>query len=379
MALEHRRAPTTTTGSATGTATGSAFDASLSCPTEDTAGGVSDPMAPEPYVVQRGDTLWHIAQRRLGSGDKWAGLYADNRQVIGADPNYIEVGWTLMIYSEINAPGRQAGGQPLPLELQMSVDPTTMSLDQINERMLLIDDVVANAEAFNQADMAIILEERRSLDANYRGRVAFDEAAAGNDSVCSPADQLVLPPVLVDGMQGAWDDSILPNGDAQEQGGLIVRNPDGSYEFKRGGAGNTGSFPPNYQDKDADETLVGIGHTHPYSQDEGGYTGVTFSGGDLGAFATDGDRLQVVQSGDVTMVVTVTQEFDAILAGLDQAGKQALNTEINDFWDNEYQSASGNLKQRAEIATRKTCDKYHLLYYRGSGDTVNRVDTSSGP
>ena len=351
---------------------------SLACPQDDTA-QTTDPLAPEPYVVQRGATLFHIAQRQLGAGGKWPGLYEDNRQVIGDDPNHIQVGWTLMILPEINAPGREAGGLPLPLELQTSVNPSAMTLAEINERMLLIDDVLANAEAYNQADIAIVMDDRRSLDANYRGRLAFDEAAAGTDSVCSPADQLVLPAVLVDGMQGAWDDSFDNNGDAQEQGGLIVRNPDGSYEFKRGAGGNQGTFPPNYGDLDPDETLVGIGHTHPYSEDEGGYTGVTFSGGDLGAFAVDGDRLQVVQSGDVTLVVTVTQEFDAILASLDQAGKQALNAEMNTFWDTEYAAASGDLKQSAEIATRKTCDKYHLLYYKGSGDTVNRVDTSSGP
>lgn len=41
------------------------------------------------YTVQTGDTLYGISARYLGNGDDWPGLYAANRQVVGADPNLI--------------------------------------------------------------------------------------------------------------------------------------------------------------------------------------------------------------------------------------------------------------------------------------------------
>ena len=55
---------------------------------------------PEPetvtYVVVRGDTLWRIAARYLGSGYKWKLLYDANKDII-SNPNLIYVGQTLMI------------------------------------------------------------------------------------------------------------------------------------------------------------------------------------------------------------------------------------------------------------------------------------------
>jgi len=48
------------------------------------------PMAPQPetYTVMRGDTLWAIARRFLGSGSRWPEIYALNRQTI-SNPNRI--------------------------------------------------------------------------------------------------------------------------------------------------------------------------------------------------------------------------------------------------------------------------------------------------
>ena len=59
------------------------------------------------YVVQRGDSLWRIAARRLGTADAaptsgavaayWPCIYRANRQLIGADPNLILPGQRLVI------------------------------------------------------------------------------------------------------------------------------------------------------------------------------------------------------------------------------------------------------------------------------------------
>jgi ABC-type amino acid transport substrate-binding protein len=48
-------------------------------------------------VVQRGDSLSGIAQRELGSVDRWKELYAANQDVVGPDPNEIYSGMRLRV------------------------------------------------------------------------------------------------------------------------------------------------------------------------------------------------------------------------------------------------------------------------------------------
>ncbi len=68
------------------------------------------PAAPPPaasttYVVQRGDTLWGIAERQLGDPLRWSEIYQLNEgrsQPDGAtltDPHWIDPGWTLVLPS----------------------------------------------------------------------------------------------------------------------------------------------------------------------------------------------------------------------------------------------------------------------------------------
>ncbi len=49
-----------------------------------------------PATVQSGDTLWAIAARHLGDGNRWSEIYALNQDVI-PDPNVIEVGQVLRL------------------------------------------------------------------------------------------------------------------------------------------------------------------------------------------------------------------------------------------------------------------------------------------
>lgn len=58
---------------------------------------VPTPHPAEQYTVQRGDTLWGIAQRFLGNGADWRELYNWNRSVVGGNPNLIYPGETLTI------------------------------------------------------------------------------------------------------------------------------------------------------------------------------------------------------------------------------------------------------------------------------------------
>lgn len=52
----------------------------------------STPSSQRVYTVRRGDTLWGIAQRFYGSGSQWKKLYANNRAVVGSNPNLIRPG-----------------------------------------------------------------------------------------------------------------------------------------------------------------------------------------------------------------------------------------------------------------------------------------------
>lgn len=54
---------------------------------------------PSSYTVKSGDSLWLIAQRTYGNGDKWRQIYDANKATIGANPNLIKVGQTLVIPS----------------------------------------------------------------------------------------------------------------------------------------------------------------------------------------------------------------------------------------------------------------------------------------
>lgn len=60
------------------------------------------------YVVQRGDSLWHITRQLLGDGatteqiaKAWPGLYEANRAVIGGNPSLIFSGQVLHIPASI--------------------------------------------------------------------------------------------------------------------------------------------------------------------------------------------------------------------------------------------------------------------------------------
>jgi len=49
------------------------------------------------FRVRRGESLWRIARRQLGSGHKWRALYEANKDRIGGDPDYIKPGTRLIL------------------------------------------------------------------------------------------------------------------------------------------------------------------------------------------------------------------------------------------------------------------------------------------
>ena len=49
------------------------------------------------YIVEKGDCLWHIAEKELGDGMRWGEIYKDNRSIIGDDPDLLFEGIQLQI------------------------------------------------------------------------------------------------------------------------------------------------------------------------------------------------------------------------------------------------------------------------------------------
>ena len=56
---------------------------------------------PKTYTVQQDDSLWKIAQKFLGDGNRWKEIYTynNNKSIIGGNPSLIEAGQVLSIPS----------------------------------------------------------------------------------------------------------------------------------------------------------------------------------------------------------------------------------------------------------------------------------------
>lgn len=58
---------------------------------------IPTPHSADMYTVQSGDSLWAIAQRKLGNGFDWRELYNWNRSTVGDNPNLIYPGEVLKL------------------------------------------------------------------------------------------------------------------------------------------------------------------------------------------------------------------------------------------------------------------------------------------
>ena len=259
--------------------------------------------------------------------------------------------------------------------------PATPAISAPQPAMCPVDGSVATERAaamshWADAAVAQVAEKKAAAQKPVSG---FDQVVNGQDGASiSTADapaEIALPRHLRRGMQRAWRHS-MPHGRSQEQGGLYVRNPDGSTQWLPGASGESGSFAVNYDDVKPEQTILAMGHTHPYSKQEGGYRDVPFSGRDLALHVYEQQRMNVVQSGKGLFGSARTKEFDELVKARGEDGKDALFEEIEAYWDDLYTNGKGNLREKAEAATRATSEHYHLLYYAGKKGKLNKVDTA---
>jgi len=169
-----------------------------------------------------------------------------------------------------------------------------------------------------------------------------------------------------------WSNS-LPNGYPDEQGGMLVYDPDTGVVrltnleelFTIGGDG--ASFAPDRYVGDPDETAtLGVFHTHPYSEAEGGYTDVSFSGGDFAAMLNEGDAVSVVQSGDRQFMLLRTGDTPP---GLDPATvRDEVDGKFAELLEQGHDFAEAS-RMSAEWGARQ----YGMAYYEGANGTLNRV------
>jgi hypothetical protein len=177
------------------------------------------------------------------------------------------------------------------------------------------------------------------------------------------------------GMQDAWKDSF-PGGHEQEQGGLLVKNPDGGYEWIRGDAGTGGTWSPNFDDLGSSNTYLGLGHTHPYDK---GMVDVPYSDQDITHLfeLKDGHQAEImtVQSGKTQFLLGRTEEFNKAMAGKSDAEVATTIADMKKVYADTVaaqKTAGAPFADRYQAAVKAVADKYNLVYYKGQDGKLVR-------
>ncbi|AZS49445.1 type VI secretion system tip protein VgrG [Entomomonas moraniae] len=216
----------------------------------------------------------------------------------------------------------------------------------------------------------------------------LNEAGVTESSSKPPANSNTLPPtanllpatipatvadapkeVNLSSMQGAFDQlwgNSFPGGKSQEFGGTFVKDTTtGEYSIINTKGGTTGSFAPDLNVPTGKE-VAGIFHTHPYDATEGGYTGVSLSGGDAGYLINQKHSIMVAQSGTDQFMYMRTAatptSIDAIKLNNDQ------NTRMG-----ELIATGKSFSEASKQAAQETAKMQGLAYYEGSGGKFTLV------
>lgn len=191
-------------------------------------------------------------------------------------------------------------------------------------------------------------------------------------------ESIRLPKSLVKALDILWQDSHRDDGSVQEQGGNVVRNYGGDYEFRREEGYDDDSFEPDYGDVGWTQSLVGVVHTHPHEDEK--YEGDSFSAADMASISSESEEqtLNILRSGDMTFVVARTKAFDKIVAKYEDEGNLGdLYDLMYECWENVYKRTKGTFQEKIEAAVLGVCERFHLEYYAGKGETLTRVTGES--
>jgi type VI secretion system secreted protein VgrG len=193
--------------------------------------------------------------------------------------------------------------------------------------------------------------------------------AATKATLATPASADKAPKeVNFSGMQSDFDKqwaSSFPGGKSQEHGGTIVSDASGNLKLANMASGKSGSFSPNLNVSKG-ESVEGVFHTHPYDKVEGGYTGVSLSGGDAAYLINTKQNVIVAQSGNDQFMYVRT---GATPASVDAV---ALNNSQNARIA-ELTTKGASFDAATRQAAQETAKSQGLAYYEGSGGVLKRV------
>jgi len=246
-----------------------------------------------------------------------------------------------------------AGSLSAPVYARSSCEPES-SLPSLEQLFLYLEDLTAG--------FVDPLAEFRSLLEGASFKTAPDKWTA-------PAE------VWSQGFQ-AWNNS-LEEDSAIEQGGLLVKSPDGEFRFRRSKEGEAKAFTPDYDLLEKGEVPVAVLHTHPYADKEGGWTEISFSGEDLAIMVLSYERVEFVQSGDAMFAAVKSKEFTDTVSKMSDADKAKLQQAIR----NDHRALANALLAQGKSfpdAMHQTVTtvaaRYGILYYSAhSGEVFRRM------
>ncbi|MDT3337935.1 RHS repeat-associated core domain-containing protein, partial [Shewanella sp. SP1S1-7] len=163
-------------------------------------------------------------------------------------------------------------------------------------------------------------------------------------------------------LQGLWDKSV--ESGYIEYGGTIVDL------FKRILLVNTGSgtgktFTPDLKVRGS-MNILGTVHTHPYSEAEGGFTGVSFSGEDIAYLINNKHSIAITMSGTSQFMLMRTASSPAEVDH-NRFGR-LQNIRIAELVNNGLDNS-----QASRIAASETAKQYGLAYYEGTNGVFKKV------
>jgi Arc/MetJ-type ribon-helix-helix transcriptional regulator len=189
-----------------------------------------------------------------------------------------------------------------------------------------------------------------------------------------------IPPTLQDaptqidvsalqpGFDREWANSF-PGGRSHEQGGTLVSNKAGDVKMIHPGGlpgqSTSGSFRPDLS-AGPDEKLLGIFHTHPYDSTEGGFTGVSLSGGDAGYLINKAQNAIIAQSGN--------EQFMYLRTGATPSHVDW--TAVNNAQNQRVQQLTAHglsFSAASKAAAKEAAQTYGLAYYEGTNGVFTRV------